>query len=73
MVVTKDSDGRRLVYGGLEIKVRIRAVTGGEEQEQEALIKDYGNGTYAVTYAVAKRGDYTVSVECSGQPISCSL
>ena len=72
VVVTKDSEGRRLPHGGLEIQVRIRAVTGGEEQEQKALVKDHGDGTYTATYAVAKRGDYTVSVECSGQPISGS-
>lgn len=72
VVVTKDSDGRRLPHGGLDIKVRIRAATGGEEHQQEALVKDHGDGTYTVTYAVSKRGDYTVSVECSGQPISGS-
>jgi len=72
VVVTKDSEGRRLPHGGLEIKVRIREATVGEKQDQEALVKDNGDGTYTVTYAVAKRGNYTVSVECSGQPISGS-
>ncbi|KAL3686163.1 hypothetical protein R1sor_004185 [Riccia sorocarpa] len=69
VVVTKDSDGRRVGHGGAYIRVRITPGVGVGGAEQEAVVKDHGDGTYTVTYAVAKRGDYMVSVECNGHPI----
>lgn len=74
VVVTKDADGRRLPHGGAYIRVRVSpgAGVGGMIMEQEAVVKDHADGTYTATYAVAKRGDYMVSVECNGHPISGS-
>lgn len=69
VVVTKDSDGRRILHGGAYIRVRITPGTGVGGTEQEAVVKDHSDGTYTATYAVAKRGDYMVSVECNGLPI----
>ncbi|KAL2654097.1 hypothetical protein R1flu_022225 [Riccia fluitans] len=69
VVVTKDSDGRRVGHGGAYIRVRITPGVGVGGAEQEAVVKDHADGTYTVTYAVAKRGDYMVSVECNGLPI----
>ena len=72
IIITKDADGRRVLRGGAQIKVKVvpgmsTISVGGVEQE--AVVKDHGDGTYAVSYAVVKRGDYTVSVECNGLPI----
>ncbi|BBN00360.1 hypothetical protein MPTK1_1g28520 [Marchantia polymorpha subsp. ruderalis] len=69
VVVTKDSDGRRTGHGGAYIRVRITPGAGVGGAEQEAVVKDHADGTYTATYAVAKRGDYMVSVECNGLPI----
>jgi hypothetical protein len=70
IIVTKDADGRRVLRGGAQIKVKVvPAAPGSGGAEQEAVVKDHGDGTYAVSYVVAKRGDYTVSVECNGLPI----
>ncbi|GLJ40713.1 hypothetical protein SUGI_0841240 [Cryptomeria japonica] len=70
VVMTRDSDGRRTPHGGQSIRVRIRAAAGGAEQE--AMVKDHADGSYTATYAVAKRGDYSVTVECNGRPIAGS-
>eukprot|EP00250_Pteridium_aquilinum_P021648 c25190_g1_i2 orf=121-2430(+) len=71
VIVTKDGYGRRVLDGGAVIKVKVIPAAGvsGGEVEQEAVVKDHGDGTYTVTYAVAKRGNYVVSVECNGSPI----
>ncbi|KAH7285556.1 hypothetical protein KP509_33G033500 [Ceratopteris richardii] len=71
VIVTKDSYGRRVPQGGAQIKVKVTPAAGvsGGEVEQEALVKDHGDGTYTVTYVVAKRGNYVVSVDCNGMPI----
>ncbi|KAM1689896.1 hypothetical protein TB2_031153 [Malus domestica] len=69
MVVTKDSDGRKVPNGGVQIKVKVVPGVGVGGSEQEGMVKDMGDGTYTVTYVVPKRGNYMVSVECSGKPI----
>lgn len=69
VVVTKDSDGRRVPHGGAYIRVRVSPGAGVGGSDQEAVVKDHADGTYTATYAVAKRGDYMVSVECNGLPI----
>lgn len=71
VVVMKDGYGRRIPYGGAQIKVKVTPAAGasGGEVEQEAVVKDHDDGTYTATYAVAKRGNYVVSVECNGMPI----
>ncbi|XP_024383168.2 uncharacterized protein [Physcomitrium patens] len=72
VVVMKDSDGRRIPHGGAYIRVRVTPGAGVGGVEQDAVVKDHADGTYTATYAVAKRGDYMVSVECNGHPISGS-
>lgn len=69
VVTTKDSDGRKLSNGGAEMKVRISPAVGVGGSDQDGMVKDMGDGTYTVTYAVPKRGNYMVHVECNGKPI----
>lgn len=69
VVVTKDTDGRKMPYGGAQIHVKIKPGLGVGGNEHEALVKDNADGTYAVTYIVGKRGNYMVHVECNGRPI----
>lgn len=69
MVVTKDSDGRKVPNGGAEIKVKVAPGVGVGGSEQEGIVKDMNDGTYTVTYVVPKRGNYMLSIECNGKPI----
>ncbi|RWR87131.1 Dynein alpha chain, flagellar outer arm [Cinnamomum micranthum f. kanehirae] len=69
VVTTKDSDGRKISSGGAELKVRISPGVGVGGSDQDGMVKDTGDGTYTVTYAVPKRGNYMVHVECNGKPI----
>ncbi|XP_059067995.1 uncharacterized protein LOC131075864 isoform X2 [Cryptomeria japonica] len=69
VVVTKDSDGRKMPYGGAQIRVKIKPGLGVVGNEHEAMVKDNADGTYAATYIVGKRGNYMVHVECNGRPI----
>lgn len=68
-VVTKDSDGRKVVRGGAQVKVRVSPGMGVGGTEQDGIVKDMGDGSYSVTYVVPKRGNYMVNVECNGKPI----
>ncbi|RWV87030.1 hypothetical protein GW17_00051020 [Ensete ventricosum] len=68
-VVTKDSDSRKIPTGGAQIKVKISPGVGVGGSDQEGMVKDQGDGAYAVTYAVPKRGNYMVHAECNGKPI----
>ncbi|OIW00579.1 hypothetical protein TanjilG_14805 [Lupinus angustifolius] len=68
-VVTKDADERKISTGGAQIKVKVVPGLGVGGAEQEGIVKDMGDGTYTITYVVAKRGNYMVSVECNGKPI----
>ncbi|MBA0664451.1 hypothetical protein Goklo_004448, partial [Gossypium klotzschianum] len=67
MVVTRDADERKVQSGGAQIKVRVCVGVG--RSEQDAIVKDMGDGTYSVTYVVPKRGNYMVNIECNGKPI----
>uniref|UniRef100_F6HYH7 Uncharacterized protein n=1 Tax=Vitis vinifera TaxID=29760 RepID=F6HYH7_VITVI len=69
VVVTKDSDGRKVPNGGAQIRVRVSPGVGVGGSDQEGIIKDQGDGSYTVTYVVSKRGNYMVHVECNGKPI----
>lgn len=69
VVVTKDSDGRKVPGGGAQIKVKVSPGVGVGGSEQDGIVKDLGDGTYTVTYVVPKRGNYMVDVECNGKPI----
>lgn len=69
VVVTKDSDGRKVPNGGALIRVKVTPGVGVGGEEQEGVVKDVGDGSYAVTYVVPKRGNYMVSVDCNGDAI----
>ncbi|KAJ4846040.1 hypothetical protein Tsubulata_002556 [Turnera subulata] len=69
VVVTKDTDGRKVPRGGANIKVKVAPDLSVGGTEQEGIVKDVGDGTYTVTYVVPKRGNYMVTVECNGKPI----
>ncbi|KAG8369615.1 hypothetical protein BUALT_Bualt14G0032100 [Buddleja alternifolia] len=68
-VVTKDAEGRKVVQGGAQVKVRVSPGMGVGGSEQDGIVKDMGDGSYSVTYVVSKRGNYMVNVECNGKPI----
>ncbi|KAJ4956833.1 hypothetical protein NE237_013616 [Protea cynaroides] len=69
VVVTKDSDGRKIPNGGAQLKVKISPGVGVGGSDQEGMIKDQGDGSYTVTYVIPKRGNYMVHVECNGKSI----
>lgn len=69
IVVAKDSDGRKVMTGGAQLKVKLSPDIGVGGSEQEGVVKDHGDGTYTVTYVVPKRGNYMVNVECNGKSI----
>ncbi|CAL5394999.1 unnamed protein product [Camellia sinensis] len=69
VVVTKDSDGRKVPHGGAQINVTVLAGAGVGVSDQDGVVKDMGDGSYTVTYVVPKRGNYMVNVECNGKPI----
>ncbi|XP_011084203.1 splicing regulatory glutamine/lysine-rich protein 1 [Sesamum indicum] len=68
-VVTKDAEGRKVVRGGAQVRVRVAPGVGVGGSEQDGIVKDMGDGSYSVTYVVPKRGNYMVNVECNGKPI----
>ncbi|KAF5727426.1 Dynein alpha chain flagellar outer arm [Tripterygium wilfordii] len=68
-VVTKDADGSKVPNGGAQIKVKVSPGVGVGGSDQEGIVKDMGDGTYTVTYAAPKRGNYMVNIECNGKPI----
>lgn len=69
VVVTKDSDGRKVVNGGAEVRVRVSPGVGVGGGDLDGIVKDMGDGSYTVTYVVPKRGNYMVNVECNGKAI----
>lgn len=69
MVVTKDVEGRKVIHGGAQVRVRVAPGVGVGGNEQDGIVKDMGDGSYSVTYVVPKRGNYMVNVECNGKPI----
>jgi hypothetical protein len=71
-VVGKDRDGRRVPSGGARVLVRIRPAAGGDSDsdlDAGAVVRDNADGSYAVTYAVPRRGNYMVHVDLDGAPI----
>ncbi|KAG6536629.1 splicing regulatory glutamine/lysine-rich protein 1-like [Zingiber officinale] len=68
-VVTRDSDGSKISTGGAQLKVKISPGVGVGGPDQEGIVKDQGDGTFTVTYAVPKRGNYMVHVDCNGSAI----
>ncbi|CAN0915762.1 hypothetical protein LINGRAHAP2_LOCUS29301 [Linum grandiflorum] len=71
-VVTKDADGRKVLHGGAQIKVKVSPGVGVGGTEQDGIVKDLGDGSYTVTYVVPKRGNYMLHIECNGKPITGS-
>ncbi|KAI3926079.1 hypothetical protein MKW98_028215 [Papaver atlanticum] len=69
VVVTKDSDGRKIPNGGAQLKVKVCPGVGVGGSDQEGIVKDQNDGSYTVTYVVPKRGNYMVHAECNGRPI----
>lgn len=69
VIVTKDTDGRKVPTGGAQITVKVKPGQGVGATEQEGIVKDAGDGTYTITYVVPKRGNYMVEVECNGRSI----
>ncbi|XP_023641127.1 serine/arginine repetitive matrix protein 2 isoform X4 [Capsella rubella] len=69
VVVTKDSDGRKVPSGGALIRVKVFPGVGVGGTDQQGVVKDVGDGSYAVTYVVPKRGNYMVNIECNGSAI----
>ncbi|GLT61009.1 hypothetical protein SLA2020_337450 [Shorea laevis] len=69
VVLTKDADGRKVLKGGAQIKVKVSPGMGVGGSEQEGVVKDMSDGTYTVTYVVPKRGNYMLNIECNGKPI----
>ncbi|KAG2281998.1 hypothetical protein Bca52824_053218 [Brassica carinata] len=51
------------------IRVKVSPGVGVGGTHQEGVVKDIGDGCYAVTYVVPKLGNYTVSIECNGVAI----
>ncbi|GMH20277.1 hypothetical protein Nepgr_022118 [Nepenthes gracilis] len=69
LVTAKDSDGRKIPNGGAQIKVKVTPASGVGGSGIDGIVKDQGDGTYAVTYVVTERGNYMVNVECNGKAI----
>ncbi|KAF5176104.1 RNA recognition motif (RRM)-containing protein [Thalictrum thalictroides] len=69
VVVTKDSDGRKIPNGGALLKIKISPGVGVGGSDLEGIVKDQGDGSYTVTYVVPKRGNYMVHVDCNGKAI----
>ena len=74
VVTSADGNGHRLRVGGGDVAISVLrsglGMMGGETIEGRAV--DNGDGTYACTYAVPSRGDYSVTVSMNDAPISGS-
>ncbi|CAK8543674.1 unnamed protein product [Lathyrus sativus] len=51
-VVTKDSDERKVLTGGAQIKVKVTPGLGVGGSDQEGIVKDMGDGIYTVIYGL---------------------
>uniref|UniRef100_A0A0E0JD03 RRM domain-containing protein n=1 Tax=Oryza punctata TaxID=4537 RepID=A0A0E0JD03_ORYPU len=68
-VVSKDRDSRRVPTGGARVRVRVSPAAGVGGDDLDGAVKDNGDGSYAVTYVVPKRGNYMVHVDLDGSPV----
>ncbi|KAK3163622.1 hypothetical protein QOZ80_1AG0006050 [Eleusine coracana subsp. coracana] len=68
-VVAKDRRSRRITTGGACVRVRVSPAAGVGGDDLEGAVKDNGDGSYSVTYAVPKRGNYMVHIELDGSPV----
>ena len=68
-VVGKDRDGRRVTSGGARVRVRVCPAAGVGGDDLEGAVRDNADGSYAVTYAVPRRGNYMVHIDLDGAPI----
>ncbi|KAF8724026.1 hypothetical protein HU200_021033 [Digitaria exilis] len=71
-VIAKDRHSRRLTTGGASVRVRVSPAAGVGGDDLEGVVKDNGDGSYTVTYAVPKRGNYMVHVELDSSPVNGS-
>ena len=67
-VIAKDRHSRRLTAGGALVRVRVSPAAGVGGDDLDGAVKDNGDGSYTVTYAVPKRGNYMVHVELEAPP-----
>lgn len=72
IVTAKDSDGRRLSWGGAQVKVQVAPGFGVAGPMLEPPVVDQNDGTYITNYTVYNRGNYMVSVEVNGRHITGS-
>ncbi|WVZ71847.1 hypothetical protein U9M48_020381 [Paspalum notatum var. saurae] len=68
-LVAKDRHSRRLTAGGASVRVRVSPAAGVGGDDLEGAVKDNGDGSYTITYAVPKRGNYMVHVELDSAPV----
>uniref|UniRef100_A0ACD5VLR6 Uncharacterized protein n=2 Tax=Avena sativa TaxID=4498 RepID=A0ACD5VLR6_AVESA len=69
-VIGKDRDGRRVTSGGARVRVRVRPADSSDSNpDLDGAVRDNADGSYAVTYVVPKRGNYSVHVDLDGAPI----
>ncbi|KAG8053723.1 hypothetical protein GUJ93_ZPchr0001g30517 [Zizania palustris] len=68
-VVAKDRDSRRVPTCGARVRVRVSPAAGVGGDDLDGAVKDNGDGSYAVTYVVPKRGNYMVHVDLDGSPV----
>ena len=64
IIVSKDSQGRRLLEGGCDVRVCVSSTGPGASEASPIEVKatDNGDGTYSATYVVPSRGNYNVRV-----------
>jgi len=71
-VYVKDAQNRQMKEGGEDVVVRLHPQPAGRAQPIQASILDNDNGVYTATYTAPAKGNYMVSVEVNGRPISGS-
>ena len=72
-VIAATADGNRAREGGASVTATVLLSGLGAAGEPIACdVVDNGDGTYACSYVVHRRGDYSVSVELDGSPIAGS-
>uniref|UniRef100_A0A7S3R2H4 YtkA-like domain-containing protein n=1 Tax=Dunaliella tertiolecta TaxID=3047 RepID=A0A7S3R2H4_DUNTE len=71
-VYVKDAQHRQMREGGEEVVVRVQPSSRSMGDTFMASVEDNNNGIYTATYTAPAKGNYMVSVEVNGLPISGS-
>lgn len=71
-VYVKDAQHRQMKEGGEEVVVRVQPSSRSMGDTMMAEVEDNKNGIYTATYTAPAKGNYMVSVEVNGLPISGS-